>query len=53
MYLFVDNFEKALQMMEKGFGMGIVDLEFVEELIDKVVELISEEKQEKTFSQRN
>ncbi len=53
LYLFVDNFEKALQMMDKGFGMGIVDFEFVEELIQKVVELISEEKQQRTFSQRN
>jgi hypothetical protein len=33
--------------------MGIVDGEFVEELIQKVVELILEEKQERTFSQRN
>ena len=53
LYLFINNFEKALQVMEKGFDRGTIDADFVEELIKKVDELISKEKQKRTLSQRN
>jgi hypothetical protein len=51
--LFVNNFEMAIQVMEKGFDWCTIDADFVEELIKKVDELISKEKQKRTLSQRN
>jgi hypothetical protein len=39
--------------MEKGFDRSMIDADFVEELITKVDEVISKEKQKRTLSQRN
>lgn len=51
--MLVNNFEKAIQVMEKGFDRGKIDADFVEELIKKVDELISEEKLKRTLTLKN